>query len=278
MRMRALQFTAIVLTGWLTAGCITADTLLTVKPNGSGTLEMTMLVNTQVFNEVGQLMGGKGTTQSRSSMPSPAELTKRLSRMKGVRLVSQTPIARDGLEGAKVVLAFDDINEITVSEDLPGKELKPGPGKDVKFALTKLPGGHSLLSVQFPDKPGEAVAGAAAPQNQPRQNQPKVREAAKPNPEMMKMVAGFFKGMRVTIAVDVDGTLVRSSSPYVEGNRVTLLDIDFGQFLADPAALEKLDALPLGPDASLTEVRMAMERAGVKGLKVNEPRVTIEFR
>lgn len=276
MRPRQLLPMVVVVAGWLTAGCITSDTLLKVKPNGSGTMELTFLVNTELFKELGQMMGGETTSKSKSSMPTPEEMAKQLSQMKGVRLVSQTPVKRDGAEGARIVLAFDDINEITVSEDLPGKDLKPKPEDEVKFTLSKQPSGNALLTVQFPDKPGEAAAKAS--QNQPRQNQPKDRSAEKMDPQMMKMMAGFFKGMRVTIAVEVEGTLVRSSSPYVEGNRVTLLDIDFGQFLADPAALEKLDALPLGPDASLTEVRMAMERAGVKGLKVNEPRVTIEFR
>lgn len=278
MRARLLPLSVVALAAWLSAGCITSETLLKVKPNGSGTMEMTMLVNTEVFKELGQMTGGEGATKSKGSMPTPEDLTKELSTMKGVRLVSQTPIKRDGLEGAKVVMAFDDINEITVSEDLPGKQIKPKPEDEVKFALTKLPGGHSLLSVQFPDKPGEAAAKASATQNQPRQNQPRDRASEKMDPEMMKMMAGFFKGMRVTIAIDVDGTLVKSSSPYVEGNRVTLLDIDFGQLMADPAALEKVEALPFGPDMSISEGRAALEKAGIKGIKINDPKVTVEFR
>lgn len=278
MRPRQLLPMVVVVAGWLTAGCITSDTLLKVKPNGSGTMELTFLVNTELFKELGQMMGGETTSKSKSSMPTPEEMAKQLSQMKGVRLVSQTPVKRDGAEGARIVLAFDDINQITVSEDLPGKDLKPKPEDEVKFVLSKLANGHSLLSIAFPDKPGEAAAKASDVQNKPRQNQPKDRSAEKMDPAMMKMMAGFFKGMRVTIAVDVEGTLVRTSSPYVEGNRVTLLDIDFGQLMADPAALEKMDALPMGPDMSITEARAALEKAGVKGIKINDPKTTIEFR
>ena len=276
MRARLLPLTVAALAGWLSAGCITSDTLLKVKPDGSGTMELTFLVNTELFKELGQMMGGESTSKSKSSMPTPEEMAKQLSQMKGVRLVSQTPVKRDGAEGARIVLAFDDINQITVSEDLPGKDFKPSPEDAVKFALRKLPSGNALLSVQFPDKPGEA-AGTPS-QNQPRQNQPKNRSAERMDPEMMKMVAGFFKGMRVTIAVDVEGTLVKTSSPYAEGNRVTLLDVDFGQLMADPAALEKMETLPLGPDTSITEAPAALEKAGVKGIKINEPTLTIEFR
>lgn len=281
MRVRPLQYCLPLFVGLLTTGCITSDTLLRVKPSGAGTMEMTILVNTAMFKELGGMMGGETTSKGKSGMPSPEELSKQLSQMKGVRLVSQEKITRGDAEGAKVVVAFDDINQISVSEGLPGKEFKPKPEEEVTFRMSKLPNGNSLLSIAFPDKPAEAAedaAAAKAKQNRPRQNQPRDRSAEKPDPEMLKMMAAFFKDMRVTIAVDVDGSLVKTSSPYVEGNRVTLLDLDLGQLLADPAALEKMESLPMGPDMSLGEVRTAMERAGVKGVKVNEPKLSIEFR
>lgn len=264
------------------SGCITSDTLLKVKPNGSGTMEMTFLVNTQLFKELGTMMGGEVTSSSKSSMPSPEKMAEEVKKLKGVRLVSQVPIKRDGLEGTKLVLAFDDINTVTVSDELPGKSIKPDAENEVDFALTKLPNGNSLLTVKFPDKPAEKVAmkeDGTPKQNQPRQNQPRQNEAPeKTDPEMLKMIAGFFKDMRMSIAVDVDGTLVKSSSPYVEGNRVTLLDLDFGQALSNPEAFEKLDKVSMGPDTSISEVRVAMEKAGIKGFKVNEPTMTIEFK
>jgi hypothetical protein len=282
MRTRLSLLPLLAVLGLVTTGCITSDTLVKVKPNGSGTMEMTLLVNTEMFKNVGAMMGGgEVKTQGKSSLPDPADLAKRVSSMPGVKLVSSTPLKQGSSEGMKVVLAFDDVNKILVSENLPGKDITPKPGDEVRFALTKLPSGNSLLSIEFPDKPGEAAAAAAgtqnqARQNQPRQNQPKPSE--KPDAAMLQMVAGFFKDMRVTIAVDVEGTLVRSSSPYVAGNRVTLLDLDFGQLMADPSALERMEALDFGPGTSITQARAAMERAGVKGVKVNDPKVTIEFK
>ena len=95
---------------------------------------------------------------------------------------------------------------------------------------------------------------------------------------MLQMIAGFFKGMRLMIAIDVEGTLVRTSSPYVEGNRVTLLDFNMDELLKDPKTLERLQGLDLGPGTSITEVRDAMVKAGATGIKINDPKVTIEFR
>ena len=258
----------------LSSGCITATNVVKLKPNGSGTLETTVLVNTAVFEQLGAMMGGevksKGSSSPMKDMMSEEEIQKQLSTMKGVRLVSRTPIKEGTSEGARIVMAFDDVNQIAVSEDLPAGGKKK-PTDEVKFAMTKQPNGNALLSISFPDKPGEAAKKAGA--------EPKAAPSdMKPSPEMMKMVAAMFKGMRVMIAVDVDGTLVRTSSPYVEGNRVTLLDIDMDRLLEDPNALQKLEAFPLGPDMSITQAREAMAKAGVKGIKVNDPRITIEMR
>lgn len=271
MRARLLPLTVIALAGWLTSGCITSDTLVKVKPNGSGTIETTMLVNTALMKELGEMMGGG---QTKTSMPTVKEFADQAAKMKGVRLVSQTPVSRDGQEGVTVVLAFDDINQITVDENLPGKGGSKS-GEQVAFRLART-GPTSVLTVTFPDGPGEAKAGGGQTQNQPRQNQPKARNPSM-GPEMLKMVAGFFKGLRVTIGVEVLGTLVKTSSPYVEGNRVTLLDMDMEQLFSQPAAMEQMESL-IGPDASITEARAALEKAGVKGIKVNDPVVTIEFR
>jgi hypothetical protein len=64
---------------------------------------------------------------------------------------------------------------------------------------------------------------------------------------------------------------VRSSSPYVEGSRVTLLEVDLDQVLKDETLLPRLQAAPTAEDA----------KAIIKdapGLKINLDRaITIEF-
>jgi len=260
----------LALVAFVTSGCITATNVVRLKPDGSGTLEATMLVNTGVFKQIGAMMGGEMKSEGKSSTPSPDELARELSKMKGMRLVSQKTITDGDIQGVKVVMAFDDVNQVSVSEGLPAKPGKAKPEDEVKFSLTKQPGGTSLLAIHFPDKPGDAVKGAGKTQES--------GSSKKPTPEALQMLSTFFKGMRIMIAVDVDGTLVRTSSPYVEGNRVTLLDIDMDQLLKDPDALQKMDTLPFGPDLSISDAREAMAKAGVKGIKVNDPNITIEMR
>jgi hypothetical protein len=274
-----LLLALLIVVAMAASGCITATNVVKLKPDGSGTLEATILVNTAMLEQLGAVFGGEGKSEGKTSLPSPDELAKELSKLKGVRLVSQEAIKQGGAEGARVILAFDDVNQISVSEGLPGKTLKPKPGEEVTFALTRPPGGNSLLTITFPDKPGKAIAKEATTDaaKDPSKDAP-AAPAKKVDAETLKMLRGFFTGMRVMIGVEVEGTLVRTSSPYVEGNRVTLLDFDMDELMKDPVALEKLNSLSIGPDLSVTQVRDTMAKAGVKGLKVNDPRVTIEFR
>ena len=256
------------------SGCISVTNLVKVKPNGSGTLELTFLVNTAVLKQVGGMLGGEGKVEGKSSMPSAEDLAQQLSKVQGLKLVSRTPVKRGELEGEKLLLSFDDVNQVRVNENLPDKDAKPDPKDEVRFAMTKQPGGTSLLTISFPDKPAEKAARREGEQAQETAS----KSPQKPSPEMLKMLSAFFKDMRMLIAVDVDGTLVRTSSPYVEGNRVTLLDVDMGQLFSNPEGIDKVSSLSLGPDTSITQLREALAKAGVTGLKVNEPKVTIEMR
>lgn len=270
MRRTSLFVVLLAVVALATSGCITATNLIRLKPNGSGTLEATIKVNTGAFKQMSAMMGGgEVKSEGKSGLPSPEDLAKELSKMKGVRLVSQKAFKDGDVEGVTVVMAFDDVNQIAVSEALPGKSKKASQEDDLKFSLVKQPGGTSILSIVMPERPGEAVKGGTGR---------KSGTTPKPSLEVMQMLGAFFKGMRIMIAVDVDGTLVRTSSPYVEGNRVTLLDFDMDQLLSDPEALQKMEALPIDPSLSITEVRESLRKAGVKGIKVNDSQVTIEMK
>jgi hypothetical protein len=87
------------------------------------------------------------------------------------------------------------------------------------------------------------------------------------------MMQTFFKGMHVEIAADVDGRLVKTSSPYVQSNKVTLLEIDFDRLMSNPGVFDQLgSAIGTGH----VDGRSPREAEGRQGVKVNDPVVTIE--
>ena len=56
------------------------------------------------------------------------------------------------------------------------------------------------------------------------------------------MVKQLLAGARLTVAIEPEGRLVQTSSPFVEGNRVTLVDLDIDKAAADPDLARKLQA------------------------------------
>jgi hypothetical protein len=83
-------------------------------------------------------------------------------------------------------------------------------------------------------------------------------------------VKPLIAGARLAIAVDPVGQLVRTNSSYVDGRRVTLIDVELDQLL-EGDALQRLQAA-----ASIDDAKAALQ--GVPGVKINfDPEITIEF-
>ena len=254
---------------WL-AGCLNSSTLIKVKPDGSGTVEQTMLMNTAALK--GMMAGADAKGQMKDTPFSEAEIKRNIERLgKGVRFVSSTPMKEGGFEGTKVVYAFDDINQISVDQDpniggasdgkLSGTAKASNP---VKFKLTR-EGGTSVLTVNFEEAAAKEIQAPDKPAGEP----------GKIDPSMMPMLKAMFQGFKVAIDLEVEGKIVKTNADYVNGSRITLMEIEMAGLFEDEAKLRELQT-KIGPGASLASIRPLLK--DVKGVKVNHPVVTVEYR
>jgi hypothetical protein len=105
--------------------------------------------------------------------------------------------------------------------------------------------------------------------------EPAFAEALNANPaiaQQMPMIKAMLARAHMTLAVEPAGTLVRTNSPYVDGSRVTLLEIDLDQVLQDA------DALVAKLQAATTPEETKAALADVPGLKLTLERdIVIEF-
>jgi hypothetical protein len=247
------------------SGCINSATLVNVKPDGSGTIEQTLLVNPQAL----KLLGGgdpQAQTKSPGGVLNDAEFKRTAERM-GVRPVSLTPMKDGGMEGAKAIFAFDDISKVRVDQDPQvGGSRSPSSNNPIKFAMTRQ-GDASVLTITVDEK----IASDAAQKSAGGANMtmPTLDSA------MLGMIKQMFQGMRIAIDLQVDGTIVKTNADYVNGSRITLLELDVATLLADESKLQALQG-KLGPGMSISDVRPLLK--DIKGVKVNHPSLTIEFR
>jgi hypothetical protein len=258
-----------------TAGCIGFETLVKVKADGSGTLVQTMTMSAETMEMMKSMKGDGAKVDVGKPMALEAkdieQAKAEAAKMgEGVTFVKAEPIDTPQAKGMRATYAFKDITKLKVSQkpSSPGGAPAPG-GKDVdetmKFGFSKAANGNSVLTITMPDlkataaKPASAKTPAATPEAPP---------------EAMAMMKQMFKGLRIAIAIEPEGRVVQSNSPYVEGSRVTLMEMSFDAMLADEAKLKQFSAAMDG--GSIADAKRLMK--GMKGMKISlDPEVKIEF-
>ena len=79
-------------------------------------------------------------------------------------------------------------------------------------------------------------------------------------------------GVAIFAVLDVVGTIVKTNSPYVQGSRVTLLEMDFSELMNNDALLSQM-----GEPDSVEDAKKMLQN--VKGFKINlDKEVSVEFK
>jgi hypothetical protein len=279
LRLLVLAATALQL-----AGCVEITQLIRLRGDGSGEIVQTILVSPAFIAEMKASdaeMQRSGDADRRAGLEQAAERARTDPGAfgAGVSFVSAEPIGTDEAPGIRLTLAFTDITHVDLSQlqglgSPPPAPTASGGEHDLRFRLDRRPGGRSVLTALFVEDPAEREAGAATPV--PKAG-PKAGAGVKGAEElgkgMREMFEALLTGMRIAFAVEVP-ELLATSSPWVEGDTVTLLELDMDALLADET---KLTAFGASDNTSLAALRELF--AGVPGVKLPPgSEVTIEFR
>jgi hypothetical protein len=275
LRFRVL-LTAI--TAGLLSGCITSTTVIHVNADGTGTIESRATMPSAALAQLRQMASGLSSRPDQAPFDPFATDRWQAAAAKmgeGVTLISADRIATPDVEGVKAVYAFQDISKVVlnqrpdvgeaVSGRVGGLSVGGGGPEDVSFRLIHQPGGNAVLTVIFPAPAGSAPYSGGAAGGAPTDG---MKSAS---PQNLLILQQLLKGLKISIAVEPNGRLVRTTSPFVDGEKVTLLELDFDALAADPARLLAMQ--------NVTSVEQAKQTLrDVPGIKVNQEReVTIEF-
>jgi hypothetical protein len=260
--MRLLRCSLVLIAALASSACFELSTTVRVKGDGSGTIQQRLVFTKEAIAQLQQLaiLGGKEGFNPLSEEEARAD-AQRFG--PGVTLVSTTPIGDDTGQGRESIYAFTDINQLQVSQQ-PGipegtvRELDAASAESMTAKLTRQPTGNALLTLSVPEPaiPGTRSSGGST---------------RAPSQEQFAMVRQMFKGARVSVRVEPEGTLVATSSAYVDGPAVTLMDVNLDQLMAD-------ETLPDRMQAARTADEMKAILKDAPGLKINFDReITIEF-
>jgi hypothetical protein len=279
---RLLQLAALAVATAASAACFSSQTVIKLSPDGSGTIEQTNLVNTAMIGmAAGMAKSMAGDSGTAGQLPKADDLfgEEQLKQQAaqlgdGVRFVSSEKLAQNGMQGARAIYAFDRVEALTMGsmrgsqrEQASGAPPTGATAPQMQFALTKSGPSLSRLTVSFPDQKPATPATEPAP----------AASGKMPGdmpPEALAMVRSMFDGARIGVEVEVQGRIIKTTAPASTGARATLIEVDFGELLSDPARFQALQGLKPGADFDV--VRKALE--GAKGVKIPlAPTVTIDF-
>ena len=245
------RIVALLLTLISLSGCINTETIVQLNADGSGRIvEKTLMSRLFVeqmaamFKGMGDQLGGNTTDSPASKGPdlfSEASARKKTAQFgEGVSFVSSKKISDASWEGLESVYAFRDIRKVHLSErhqpsatpeaDSPESD----KGSQTTFGFARLPNGNSVLTVFTPPlEKKEKLEEKLEEKDSEDSTDPAV--ASNPTPDM-ESFKKMFEGFRIVSAIDVQGTVVRTTIPYQTGSRLTLLEIDFSQLLGNEAS------------------------------------------
>lgn len=247
-------------------GCLQIEKTVKLKPDGSGTVEETLVMSKATLAQMQQMMasfGGDKATAKPPELMDEAKLKEAAGKMgEGVTFVSATKISGEQGEGFKAIYAFTDINKLKVDQNpssaMPGQ--KPPSEKDKKepvvFRFTK--GSLAELAITLPQ-----------PEVKPKKEQPPGMEDM-----AIQMMQQMFKDMKITLAVEVEGAIKETNAEYRDGSRVTLVEMDLNKLLGDPV---KLKEVAKANPQSLAEAKALLK--SIEGVKIeSSPEVKIKFQ
>jgi hypothetical protein len=281
VRSRFAHLAALALVAALTSACFSSQTVIKLRPDGSGTIEQTNLVNAAMIGmAAGMAQSMAGDKTSGAQLPktddlfSEEQLKKQAAQLgEGVKFVSSEKVTQNGMQGARAVYSFDRVDQLTMgssrasrASSTEGAPTGNSATPQMQFAFAKSGPDLSRLTVSFPDPKRDATPAEPTPTT------PK----AMPDmpPEALAMMRSMFEGARLGVEVEVEGRIIKTNAPATSGARATLIEVDFGQLLADPARFQALQSLKPGTD--FETVRKAL--ADAKGVKIPlASQVTIDF-
>jgi hypothetical protein len=216
-------------------GCLTSNVLVTVRPDGTGTIEHTTRLRPSAMTELEKLLppeatgnppGAVSVRPPLQTLTAPRESSAWLWG-RSVRMRSTRPLNTAETIGWKTIYDFDDVTSLGV--DLmpvtPGLRSFYSLAAAERRATTRLQmsvepiaDGIERLTVHFPrfamdpsaEPPAAAVSGPAAD---------------------MAALRNLLRGSRITVAIQTEGPLLRTNSPHREDHRVTLFDADLERAL-----------------------------------------------
>jgi hypothetical protein len=238
----------------LTAACFQGQRVVKINTDGSGSIVDTVKMGAQAKSMMAAMEEMDKSSPAEKKTKKEAKYKEKATAM-GLTFVSHESLP-DG--GDRTTYSFKDVTTIKIGQTPTMENEKDDKSETpLSFKFAKA-GGNSVLTVVHPKAKADAAPKAK-------------KEAPKPEEvqQALAMMKGMMAGLKMSFQVQPNGKLVKTSSPFVAGNTVTLMEMDFDQL--DEASLRKLAESDKSGPPPLDLLK------SLKGVKATDGEVTIEF-
>ena len=259
---------------FLLAGCLQVETNVNVKKDGSGTINEKVLFSKTFVNMIKEFAQSFSDSASANkeefSIFKDDEIkTDAKDFGENVKYVSHTLISNDDWEGYDAVYSFDDITKVKIAPDPDSKVgigdegMEATPEEDYYF-FKFIKGDVPELIIDRPEIKLTEDTEENKDTVQSEQNDEGMSE------EFLNMM----KGMSISVAVVVDGKIVNSNASYVNGSKVTLFEMNFGEMMKNKEAFKEFKNKE---PKNIDEMRQYLEKFPGMKIEVEKP-VSIKFK
>jgi len=241
----------------LLAGCFQVSTVVRVNPDGSGTVVETMLLSKKMISQMNEMMQGFAGENAAKPEPielfEPAKLKAEAVKMgEGVSYLSGEKSETAEYSGYTATYAFMDINKLKLNqksnESAGGTGGQKAPSLPILFHFSKGP--PATLTV---DQPKEKTSVKAAEAPEKDAESPQAGKGVMTDEEAKQLVE-MFMGMKMVLAIEVNGSIVETNATHRDGSRITIVDFDLAKLGSSLPQLEKLKRLKESSAADAKEL------------------------
>ena len=256
----------------LFSGCLQVETTLIVKKDGSGTINEKVVFSKTFVNmieEFAQAFQDSTSTDEFNIYEEENIIADAKNYGENVVYVSHEKISTDNWEGYKAVYSFDDVTKLKLSPD-PDSRVDLGDqsdsvDKDQDYYYFKFVKGDTPeLIIDRPDIDLNMEGTEEEDSVQSQQNDLEKGE------EFVKMM----EGMKIDIAVEVEGEIVNTNATNVVGSRVTLFQMDFSEMMKNKEAFKEFKK---NEPKNIEEIKLYLDKLNGIKLEVEKP-ITIKFK
>lgn len=255
-------------------GCLQVDTKVNLNQDGSGTIEETVIMKTEFLNMIREFVAAFDSAKSEEfNMFNEDRLKTRVSDFgEGVKYVSGEKFSIPGYEGFKALYSFTDINKIRIN---PSPEDKVPFGEDADESDETFANNDFFIFKFSKGNPATLVVEFPKPENENEDNSEETYEYEDSTfyDQEMDKLTDVFNGLKISTILNFNNNIKETDASFVEGNTVTLLQVDFSEITKNKEVMKNLEKKK--PE-TMEEFKEAV--GNLEGIKIEfKDKITIKF-